>query len=192
MSATTLIVLGVLATLPCQPPQRELRSGTSQDLRVEAGSEPQLSEQEADAEAEMRLRQALLEAAMNRTGVEVPRAVWARRLTTQILYDASVAREERHAKTVKPYGVFYTSHVAVAVPQATIQRWASEAARHQRLRVLVRAGAAVLTVLAWILGWGMAVQLDRCTRGYCRPGVVLGTLAVMVSITATGWILSLV
>ena len=192
MSATTLVVLAVLATLPRQPPQQEPRSGPvsradpapSDFLRVEAGSELQTSPQEADAEAELRLRQSLLDAVINR--VEVQRGVLSRRLP-QLLYDSSV-RHAEHTETVqKPYGVFYRKHVAVAVPHATIQRWASEAAGHQRLRVLIRGGAAALTVLAWLCGWGVAVRLDRWTRGYCFPGVVLGTLAVMLFISGAGW-----
>ncbi len=169
-------------------------SWAGRTLRVTSGRCPGLQREAACQEAEQKAQAHLVDA-LTGLAVELSGSSPSRwRLAQEqawLLRQPGVECKTAMAVEEKGYGPVAEQSIELRLPQAVLSDWGERLVRQRadRNRVLLGAGGAAAGVL--LGGWVLLVVLDRATRGYHRPALllvvsVLVILALVVVGTVAG------
>ena len=168
-----------------------LLAGVGQeDHSVRASSQPRVLETEALAEASEQLYTKLVDYLATRTAADMSKAQLRQHLPL-LLADPRVQWESRTETIEKAYGTMYQRNLGVSLPDQAIHDWIAEIATEGKTRTRFFALASVLTVLGWLMGVGMIVNLDRWTRGYHRLAIVASTILLLLFGSGALWVVVL-
>jgi hypothetical protein len=156
-------------------------------LQVEASSEPRFSDDEATAEARYRLEDALVDRLRAWLPHALPNPELRRRLP-QLLGLTAVTEEATLETIDKPYGRLYRRCVTVTAARETAEDWLEQQAIQWRHVRRLHAAGAFLTVAGFFAAVGLAIRLDRWTRGYHRAAVLAAAFAIWLCGTSIAWL----
>lgn len=158
----------------------------SRDVVIEATSDLHFAVEDAIGQAEKRFDEAFVSTIFSRTGRRVPEAALLAK-GAKLLYAPNASRTASTKTIAKAYGTMYRHEVKAAFSQEALQDWVEEVTRERQHDVRLQGTAAVLTVLAWLAAVLLMILLDRWTRGYRRPLIVIVTATALVGATLLAW-----
>lgn len=153
---------------------------------IEAKSDLHFAVEDAIVEAEKRFDAAFLATVVARTGCRVPEPTLLAH-QAKLLYTPSASRTASTKTLAKAYGTMYCHEVRAAFSQEALQGWVDEVTRERRHGVWLQAATAVLTALGWLVAVLLMIAVDRWTRGYRRPLIVITTVLTVLGATVLAW-----
>lgn len=142
--------------------------------------------QEAEHKAQQQLSEQLARLAEELHG----RRLSPRELTREqawLLQQPGVVHRAAQTKSEKSYGLVVERTLEWHLPQQVLAAWSGRLEQQRREQQWLRIAAVGVTLVAWLMGWGGVVVLDRLTAGYHR-GVLGGTAWLVLGLgTAIGW-----
>lgn len=142
--------------------------------------------QEAEQNALTKLYKELDEWAQQLTG----RSLSPRQLVVEhawLLGHPDVQQTQQMSVEEKPYGLVARQEITLVVPTAVLAQWAERLQDQKSQRMVWVAGTVAATVLAWLLGLVLTMNLDRATGAYYRRSLLLVMVLILGILTGVGW-----